>query len=68
MPPEIDPQIGQRIASCARAVHIARSTLESAKSFEERQQAQRELEAREREMVDASMAINRGVSRAAPAA
>ncbi len=64
--PEIDQQIAQRISNCARAVNIAKSTLERAKTFEDRISAQRELEAREREMQDAAMAVNRGISRPGP--
>ena len=66
--PDIDPQSSMRIANAARAVHIARATLERAKSFEERQAAQRELDAREKEMIEAAMLVNRGISRVAPSA
>ncbi len=64
----IDPQIGQRIAGAARALNIARSQVEKAKSFEEAQAAKANLERCERDMIEASMAVNRGISRPDPSA
>lgn len=65
--PDIDPQIGQRIANAARAVSIIKSQLERARNWEETQALQAQLDQAEREMNDAAMQVNRGLSRAAPA-
>ena len=66
--PEIDPAISQRIAGAARALNIARSAYENARDFETRKRLQVDLDRAQAEMIEASLLINRGVSRAAPAA
>ena len=64
----IDPGIARRIADCARAVTIAKSQMESARTFDERLMLQKALERAEREMNEAAMQVNRGLDRAAPTA
>lgn len=66
--PDIDQATSQRIANAARAVNIAKATMERARTFDERLQCQRALDAAEAEMIAASMQVNRGISRAAPTA
>lgn len=63
---QIDHSIGQRIAGAARALSIARAAMENAKGFEERKALQANFERAEREMIEASMLVNRGLNRVAP--
>ncbi len=66
--PDIDQQTAQRIGNAARSLAIARNALEAAKDFETRKALQANLDRAQAEMIEASMAVNRGVSRNAPTA
>ena len=63
---QIEQSVARRISECARAVEIAKAHMEAQRDPQARLAAQRELDAREREMQDAAMAVNRGLSRPAP--
>ena len=60
---ELDPNIGRRISDAARHISSVKTRMERARTFEEHKLLQVELEAAEREMQDAAMAINRGLDR-----
>ena len=51
-----------------RAVTIAKSQMERARTFDERLMLQKALDRAEREMNEAAMQVNRGLDRAAPTA
>lgn len=62
MSAQIPPQLGINIANCARALSIARQTLEAARGWEERQIAQRAFDAAEAAMNAAALQVNRGIT------
>ena len=64
--PDIPQQLQRRISDAARAVSIAKTQLERARTFEERLALQAAFDRAEREMNATAMEVNRGISRVPP--
>lgn len=63
---ELDPQASVRIRNAAANCQRLRTRLENEKDPERLKQLSREYDAAEQAMIEASMIINRGISRPAP--
>lgn len=61
--PTLDPSLSRRISDCARAVQIAKTQMEKARTPEERFACLKDLERAEQEMDQAAMTVNRGLER-----
>lgn len=59
----LPPDIAQSINSAAQELQFARKALERAKTWEERQIAQQHFDACQERMVQASLIVNRGLTR-----
>jgi len=63
---ELDPNISIRIRDAAANCQRLRTILEHTKDPERLKELQRQYDQAEQQMIDASMAVNRGISRPVP--
>lgn len=63
---ELDPQVSIRIRDAAANCQRLRTIMESVKDPERLKELQRQYDQAEQQMIDASMSINRGISRPVP--